>query len=161
MITLNIRLFSALLIAFVLTILPRPEMLMGFRPPWVLIFVLYIQLYLPNYFNIMLLFFLGLCLDVLLSTVIGEHAFALLFTTWFVAGKARRFNFFSMGQQMVLVALFCLVYQSIIFLIDSLLGYNNGLLMVVGTALLSMLFWPWMRVLADGALLNKCHGAVR
>ena len=156
MMTLNLRLMFALLVAFVLTILPLPVMMMGFRPPWILILVLYVQFFLPNYFNITLLLFLGLCLDVLLSTVIGEHAFALILTTWFASGKARRFNFFSMVQQMMVVALCCLVYQLIIFLIDAFLGYNTGLWMVIGTALLSMFFWPWVEwVLTNGLLLIR------
>ncbi len=130
---------------------------MGFRPPWIMLFVLYIQFFLPNYFNMTSLFILGLCLDVLLSTVIGEHPFALLLTTWFAAGKARRFNFFSMGKQMLLVGLFCLLYQLIIFLIDAFLGYSPRLWMVVVSALFSLLFWPWVRwVLANSPFLLRC-----
>ena len=144
MMTLNVRLIFALFIAFVLTVLPVPGVLAGFRPPWILILALYVRFFLPNYFNITLLFFLGLCLDVLLSTVIGEHGFALLLTTWFASGKARRFNFFSIIQQVMVVGLCCLVYQLSIFLIDAFLGYNNGTWMVVGTVLLSMCVWPWV-----------------
>lgn len=143
--TLNVRLFLALLISFVLTIIPLPMALVAFRPPWVLMLILYTQFFLPQYFSVTLIFFLGLCLDVLLSTVIGEHAFALLLATWFATGKIRRFSFFSMLQQMVLVALFCLIYQTIIFLIEAFLGYNTNLWIAVGTALLSMLFWPLMQ----------------
>ena len=154
--TLNIRLFFVLIIVFVLTILPLPEVMAGFRPPWVLLFVLYIQFFLPNYFNITLLFLLGLCLDVLLSTMMGEHTFALLLTTWFASGTGRRFNFFSMLKQMMLVSLFCLVYQFIIFLIDAFLGYHNEPWMVVGTALLSLLLWPWVRwILANSPFLLR------
>ena len=154
--TINLRLFFALLVVFVLTILPLPGVLVGFRPPWVLLFILYIQFFLPNYFNLTLLFMLGLCLDVLLSTVIGEHAFALLLTTWFAAGKARRFNFFSMVKQMLLIGVFCLIYQTIIFFVEAFLGYNNGPWMIVGSALLSLLFWPWVRwALVNGPFLLK------
>jgi rod shape-determining protein MreD len=145
--TLNIRLFFALFLSFVLTILPLPEMIMAFRPPWVLLFVLYIQFFLPNYFNITLLFLLGLCLDVLLSTVIGEHAFALVVTTWFAAGKARRFSFFAMIQQMLLVALFSCIYELIVYLIEAFVGYHNAPWIIVGPAVLSMFFWPWVRIL--------------
>lgn len=155
MMTLNLRLFLALFMAFVLTILPLPEMVMGFRPPWILLFVLYVQFFLPSYFNVTLLLFLGLCIDVLLSTVIGEHAFALLLTTWLAAGKARRFSFFSLIQQMMLIAIFCLVYQLIIFFIDAFLGYHNGVWTLTGAVVLSMFFWPWLRVLADGSLLTE------
>lgn len=153
MITLNIRLFFALFLVFVLTIIPIPDVLMDFRPPWMLLLVLYIQLFLPDYFNISLLFFIGLCLDVLLSTVIGEHAFALLLTTWLAAGKVRRFSFFSLIQQMMLIVVFCLTYQLIIFFIEAFLGYHNGLWGVFGSALIGMLLWPWVRILADSRLL--------
>ena len=145
--TLTIRLFFALFLAFVLTILPLPEMIMAFRPPWILLFVLYIQCLLPNYFNVTLVFLLGLCLDVLLSTIIGEHAFALIVTTWFAAGKARRFRFFAMVQQMLLVGLFSGVYQLIVYLIEAFVGYHNAPWMIVGPAVLSMFFWPWIRLL--------------
>ena len=157
MLTLNLRLFFALFIAFVLTIVPLPEIMTGLRPAWVLMLVLYIQFFLPDYFNITLLFFLGLCLDVLLSTVIGEHAFALVLTTWFASGKARRFNFFSIIQQMALIALFCLVYQLNIYLIEAFVGYNPDLLMVVGPTLFSTLLWPWVgRALVQGTFV--AHG---
>ncbi len=154
MITINLRLFFALFFVFVLIIIPIPDVLMDFRPPWLLLLVLYIQLFLPDYFNVPVLFFIGLCLDVLLSTVIGEHAFALLLTTWFAAGKARRFSFFSLIQQMMLIAVFCLIYQLIIFFIEAFLGYHNGLLGVFGSAAIGMMLWPWVRMLAESRLLK-------
>ena len=150
--TLNVRLFLAVLTALVLTIIPLPELLTGFRPPWVLIFVLYIQFYLPEYFNLASLFILGLCLDVLLSTAIGEHAFALTFVTLLASGKARRFNFFSMGQQMGLVAALWAIYLSIIYVLDAFMGYSNHWWMVLGTTLISLFFWPCARVLAESTL---------
>ena len=162
MISQNLRLLLALFIAFVLTILPLPEAVMGFRPPWILLFALYVRFFLPSYFNITVVFFLGLCVDVLLSTVIGEHAFALLLTTWFASGKARRFIFFSLIQQMMLIAVFCLIYQLIIFFIDAFLGYHNNILTLTGAVALSVFFWPWIRMLADsGTLIERKAGWVK
>ena len=128
---------------------------MGFRPPVILLLVLYIQYFLPQYFNTTALLLIGLCMDVLLSTVIGEHAFALLLTTWIASGKARRFAFFSMGQQIMLISILCFIYQLSIFLIDAFLGYHNGTWGMAGAALLSMLAWPWIRIFADSALLMR------
>lgn len=145
MMSLNLRLALVFFMAFILTIIPLPMFIAGIRPPWILLVVLYVQFFFPRYFSVALLFFMGLCLDVLLATVIGEHAFALLMTTWLASGKVRRFGFFSIIQQMVLVAIFCLVYQLIIYFIDAFLGYNNRPWMVIGTALLSTLFWPWLQ----------------
>ncbi len=153
--TVNIRLLLALLIALVLTILPMPALLTGLRPPWVFLFVLYVQFFKPNYFNVSFILFLGLCLDVLSSAVIGEHAFALLLTTGLISGKARRFNFFSMGQQMALILPFCLMYQVTILLIDAFLGYHYEVLMTVCSAVISMLLWPWVRLLGDNMLSAK------
>ena len=157
MITLNLRVLGVVLIALVLTIIPLPDIAASFRPPWVLLVVLYLQFFLPNYFHLVLLFLLGLCLDVLLYTVIGEHAFALLFIAWLAYPKARRFHFFSMGKQMGLIALFCLTYQFVLFLIDSFLGHNTRIVMVAGSAILSLLFWPWVRVLLDNTLVRVAH----
>lgn len=152
MMKLKIRLFFLLILACMLTILPLPQAIAGFKPPWVLLLILYIQFYLPQYFNPSILLFLGVCLDVLLSTALGEHAFAFILTTWFAAGKVRRFNFFSISQQMMLVGLFCLFYQGIIFLMGAFMGHSNEFFMVVGSAFLGLLFWPFMRLLGESTL---------
>jgi len=144
LISLNARLLIALLVAFILTILPFPEVISAFRPPWILLLVLYIQFSFPKYFHVTSLFVLGFSLDVLLATVAGEHAFALLLTTWLASGKARRFNFYSMGQQIALIAVFCLIYQGTISMIDAFLDDKTGLLFVVGPGLSSLLLWPWV-----------------
>lgn len=147
MITLNARLFLTLVAALVLTILPLPETLSVIRPAWVLLVVLYVQCCLPAYFRITWVFLLGLCLDVLCSTVMGEHAFAMLLTTWLVTHRTRRFGFFSIIQQMSIIVLFCLFYQFVIYLIDAFFGYTSNILNVLGVAFMSMLFWPWLRLL--------------
>lgn len=148
----HFRLFVMLLGVCILTIIPLPIMLSIFRPPWMLLFVLYIQFYYPQYFNVTLLLFFGLCLDVLLATVMGEHAFALLLATAISANKARRFYFFSIVQQMILVATFCFIYQSAIVLIDAFQGYRSNDWIVLSAPLLGFLCWPWVRVLADNTL---------
>lgn len=43
----SLRLFAAVIIALALTILPLPEVLLGLRPPWVLILILYWQFFCP------------------------------------------------------------------------------------------------------------------
>ncbi|KTC66012.1 Rod shape-determining protein MreD (plasmid) [Legionella adelaidensis] len=151
----NIRLLLALIVALILTILPLPEFMLGVRPPWVLLLLLYAEFYLPKNFSTISVFFLGLCLDILLFHVIGENAFALLITTWVATGKTRRFAFFSVGQQMVLIGLFALIYESILLLIDAFLGNNYSSITVVGSTILAMLLWPWVRILAESIFIQK------
>ncbi|WED41843.1 rod shape-determining protein MreD [Legionella cardiaca] len=153
--SLHLRIFVAVILALALTILPLPDLLIGLRPPWVLMLVLYLQFFLPNHFNILSLLLIGLILDVLLATVLGEHAFALSVVTWIASNKERRFNFFSIGQQMALIGFFCLLYQILILMMEVFLGYHVAFIMSVGSAALSMILWPWVRLLADDTLRAK------
>ncbi len=147
--TSNVRLLLILISAIVLTILPLPVLISPFRPPFILLFILYVQFFVPQYFNVTWVLFLGLCLDVLMFTVIGEHALILLLTSWVASGKTRRFNFFSTIQQMFLVLLFCLFYQMLLALINASFGYSKEIWSVCITAIVGMFLWPWIRWLAD------------
>jgi rod shape-determining protein MreD len=155
------RLLITLLVALILTIVPLPDSLVQVRPPWVLLVVLYVQFYLPNYFNITLVFILGLILDSLLATVIGEHALSLCFVTWFANSKARRFSLFPIAQQMMFMGVFVLTYQGILFLIDSFLGEQAKFVTLVGAGLVGVLLWPWLRLLGENFLLTVRHSRPR
>lgn len=153
--TLHLRLGLAFLCALILSILPMPEWIAFVRPPWILLLVLYIEYFLPGNFRLTSLLMVGLFLDVLLSTVLGAHSFTLLVVTWIASSKSRRFQFFSMMQQICLIGMFCLLYQIIISLINALLGYNYSLFMPVASALVGMFIWPWIRLLGDSSFLMK------
>ena len=152
---LRVRLCLGFTEALLLSILPMPVLISAFRPPWVLLLVLYIEYFLPGNFRLTTLLFVGLLLDVLLATVIGEHSFALLSVTWLASNKSRRFQFFSMMQQICLIGFFCLLYQSIISLITALLGFNYSLFTPVTSALVGMFLWPWIRLLGEDTLLKR------
>ena len=144
-----LRILFAFIFVLVLTILPLPNLLAGFRPPWVLLFVLYMQMCLPKYFNLILVFFMGLCLDVLSSTLMGQHVFAIFFATWVASTKTRRFNFFPLGQQMPLIFLFCFIYQALILLVDAFLGNSYNMVAAAGSACLGMV--------VHGVFMSKNH----
>lgn len=149
------RLSLWFIIALGLSILPIPGLISAFRPPWILLLVLYIEYFLPGKFKLIGLVIIGLVLDVLLSTVMGEHAFALLLVTWIASTKTRRFQFFSMMQQIFLIGFFCLIYQLTISLIDALLGFNYSPISPIISAALGMFFWPWIRLLGEDTLLTR------
>jgi rod shape-determining protein MreD len=152
---LRLKLLIAFIVVLVLSILPMPDIVSAFRPPWVLLLVLYIEYFIPGKFQVTTILLVGLVLDVLLSTVIGEHSFALLFVTWIASTHSRRFQFFSMMQQIVLVGFFCFLYQATISFIDALLSFHYNLLMPLASAQLSMFVWPWIRLLGESSLLTR------
>lgn len=144
---LIVRLLLGFVIALVLTILPLPAIFTMVRPAWVLLLILYIQSFFPKYFKVSLAFLFGLCLDVLSGAIMGEHAFALLITTWFASGRVHRFKYYSMIHQMSMMALFCLLYQCVLYVIDAFLGHAVFVWQIIGVPLTSILMWPWLCVL--------------
>ena len=60
-----------------------------------------------------------------------------------------------MMQQIILIGMFCFIYQATISLIDALLAFNYSLWMPIASALLSMFIWPWIRLLGEGSLLTR------
>jgi len=152
---LHLRLWIGFIAALILSILPMPELISAFRPPWILLLVLYIEYFLPGNFKLTTLLLVGLVLDVLLSTVLGEHSFALLSVTWIASSRSRRFQFFSMMQQIFIIGFFCLLYQSVISLVDGLLGLNYSMFVPFASAMMGMFFWPWIRLLGDDTLLIR------
>lgn len=146
---LKMRLAVAIFIALVLTILPMPVLFHGCKPAYLLLVVFYLQFYLPKYFNLIFIYFLSFLLDVLLATIIGEHALALFLTTWFAADRTRRFVFFPISQQILMIFLLSTIYQLTIFMIDSFLGNNYQFINLIGNVFLTTLLWPWFKILAD------------
>ncbi|QDP72452.1 rod shape-determining protein MreD [Legionella israelensis] len=151
--SLNMRLIIAIIITLIFSIFPLPAAISGCRPPFTLMLLLYIQCFLPNQFNLLLIFIVGLCMDALMSTVMGEHVFALSLTTWIFNGKSRRFHFFTMGQQMLLIGAFGFIYEFSLFLVSYFSGFYYSWIMVLASSVFGMFFWPWIKILADDTLL--------
>lgn len=145
--TLKIRVLLACVFALALTIIPVPSFFASLKPSWILLLILYCQFFLPNLFYLTATILLGLFLDILLSTTLGEHSLALVITTWVASSKVQRFHMFPMLQQMLLIALFCFIYQLSLYFFDARQGFNSTFLNVVGTTLMSFLVWPWIQLI--------------
>ena len=128
-------------------------MLENFRPPWVLLVILYSQFFVVNTFPLMFLLILGLSLDILLVTVIGEHIFALIMVAWISSTHNRRFQLFLLGKQMAVIGLLCFIYQLLLCFIDSLQGIHIVLWLPFVAAVIGVVFWPWVKLLLD----DLCH----
>jgi len=152
---LRLRLPVIFIVALILSILPLPAFLVFFKPPWILLSLLYVAFFLPAKSNLAVIVILGLILDVLLSTILGAHAFALIATLGLTFGKARRFQFFPMVHQIILVGFFCFFYQNILMFINALQGLPYNLWIPLASCGLGMLFWPWIRLFGDEWLLSR------
>lgn len=140
---LRANLLLVFVLVLILSVLPLPDGVALFRPAFGLLFLLYLQFMIPKRPGIPFIFLLGICLDVLLSTVLGEHIFALLLLVWLASFKVRQFHFFPISQQLLVIVLFSMVYQCTLFTIDLALGYQYAPLQILGTTFMNVLLWPW------------------
>ncbi len=141
---------GTLLCAMVLTLLPMPTWVLAFRPAWVLLVLIFWGMVLPGRISLTLAWILGLFLDVLNGTLLGEHALAMTAIIYLVARLASQLLMFTLFQQGMAVLLLVLFYQFILFCIQGFLGdLSEGWLYWL-PAFTSMLLWPWVFIIMRG-----------
>ena len=146
---LAVRIGLLLIISFVLTIIPMPAPLALLKPNWPLLTLLYIELYLPRQYRLYLVLFVGICMDVLVSTVIGEHIFVYAVVGFIAMKQSRCFYFYTIWQQVAWIGIFCLIAQGLIMFIDYFLGHVMASFLTLGSVLTSAIVWPWLKWCGD------------
>lgn len=150
----RIRLLLVSCCVFILSIMPLPQPLDLFRPLWGLILVLYLQWSMPKGCSVGFVLLLGLGLDALDAGLMGQHAWALLITAWIASSNAQRFRLFTIGHQMLGLGMFCMIYQGLLLMTNVVLGYHSSLLGYFMPIVTTMLFWPWIQLIADRTFLT-------
>ena len=134
----TITLFFALGFAF----MPMCENIEWLRPQFVLLVLFAWCLVAPRYVNLTMAFFLGLILDLLYGTSLGENAIALVLCTYFVIKfefAILRLDFLRSGLIIFAVLVFGQLVPS---LMQIFLGQHANFLIIVPRALISALIWP-------------------
>jgi rod shape-determining protein MreD len=138
---------TTLLIALILALLPMPDWTVWLRPAWVLLVLIYWAMVLPVRVGVGTAWLVGLIMDLLCGTLLGEHAFAYTVVIYIVARMHLRLSMYPMLQQGLSVFLFVLLYQFILYctqgFIDELPSSNLYWL----SSVTSMLLWPWLFIL--------------
>lgn len=131
-------------IAIVLTLLPMPDWTIWMRPAWVLMVLIYWVMMLPHRINVGTAWFMGIILDILNGTLLGEHALALSFSCYIVARMYSRLRMFPLIQQSCCVFLLVLLYQFILYCIQGFIGDLPNSKLYWSASLTSMFLWPWV-----------------
>ncbi|MFI3245367.1 MAG: rod shape-determining protein MreD [Ferrimonas sp.] len=137
-------LWLTLLIALLLQVMPWPALLQSWRPDWVLLTIIYWVLTLPHRFSILSACLVGVILDALLGATLGMRGLALSIVAFIVALQYQKLRHVPMVQQMVMVAVFTLLYHLLIFVAAYL--RHGGVPFewaILQPALSTMLLWPW------------------
>ena len=135
------------IVAMILAILPLPQWLNLLWPDWVVLVLLYWVMVMSHKISVGYAWLLGLLLDVLFGSMLGEHALALVCVTYFITRFHVHTRAIGLPKQVLLVFVSLFVYRAILFWMQGLIGeVPNSILywlpIVIGTV-----FWPWVFML--------------
>lgn len=142
--------FSAIIVtffaAFLLTIIPLPDWAVAWRPAWVALVLGYWCLALPQSLGVLTGWLIGLLLDVVLGSLLGQHALGLAFVAYFIVLNHRQIRVFPVFRQALVIGSLIFAYTLYTLLIYNLLGSKVYGYQHLATAITSALIWPWLFV---------------
>ena len=132
----------SLVVALMLTALPMPAWAALWRPAWVALVLIYWCMAAPGYTGVVMASVLGLFLDVLSGTLLGQHALALAVVAFVAHRSHRQVRVFPLWQQGVSVFALVFLYQALILWITGIQGMPVVAAAYWSSPLVSMFRWP-------------------
>ncbi|MEX0899535.1 MAG: rod shape-determining protein MreD [Gammaproteobacteria bacterium] len=132
---------ATVLVAWMLAVLPMPEWAVAFRPEWSLVVLAYWGMAVPRRVSIGWFWLVGLGLDVLLGTLLGQHALALALVGWVIGRLYLQIRVFPVWQQALVMLTLVALYEFVLFWTDGISGTRSVIRWqpIITTAVL----WPW------------------
>jgi len=137
-------LLGGFVIALALEVLPLPTWAEPARPGWVITVLIWWCLNQPQRVNVGTAFALGIVLDVLKGTLLGQHALALSLVAALSARFHLQLRVFPLWQQTSLIGLLALLAGVMLWWTDGISGQPSSLLLRVPSVITTALLWPWL-----------------
>lgn len=138
-----------LLVAMMLTILPLPPAIVWFRPSWTLMVLIFWLMVVPHRLGIGIAFIVGIILDLLTGTILGQHALVLTLVAYIVVRFHKQIRVLPLWQQMLLVMFFTLIYLALQYWMMALSGMTLDAGRYWLPIVTTTLFWPWIYLLLN------------
>jgi rod shape-determining protein MreD len=127
--------------ALILSIVPLPDAVAPFRPDWVAMVLLYWSLIEPRRYGLLTAFWLGLVLDTLSGTLLGQHSLSLLVIVFLSQRFYFRIRAFPASQVATVVIGLLAIYQFLLFWIDGVAGREVSLIERAGPVITGGALW--------------------
>lgn len=139
-----LTLFLSYVVAMMLMVMPIPSFLDAWRPDWLALILIYWLLAIPHRVGMGTVLILGLLADILMGSVFGIYATALLLMSYPVARHFQRIRNYALTQQAIIVAILVLVKRAVVFELEH--GLNDAIfhMAYLYPVLSSALLWPWV-----------------
>ncbi len=133
---------ASFIVAFLLAIYPLPHSLLWARPEWVTLVLIYWVIALPQRIGIFVSFVLGLALDLLEGSVLGQNALSLAVVAYLSLVLYQRLRLFNMWQQAGVVFVMVGINELVGQWVQNLTGIGSRSFFFLLPALISALLWP-------------------
>lgn len=130
-------------LAFMLTLLPIPEYARPFRPEWSALVLIYWCLALPERVGVGTAFVVGVLLDVMTGTLLGQHALGFSIIAYLTLVMHQRIRVAPVRQQALTVLVLLLLNQLLLLWIMGVTGYPPQSWTYWTASLTGTLLWPW------------------
>ncbi len=120
-----LTLWLTIIVAVILAILPLPEVVATFRPPWVTMVIIYWCMMWPRLCGILTAFIAGLLLDVLFGNLLGEHALSLSVVAYLTQRFHLQIRLFPFWQLTATAFLLMAVDAFLGFWVDGMAGFTG------------------------------------
>jgi len=139
----------SLILALMLSIFPMPDAVAAWRPHWVALILIYWHLESEYLHGLGHAFLLGVLLDLLTGSLLGQHALGLVIINFLVARYRNRIRFFPPWQQALAVGALLFNERIVQLWIIGLLqrGWPDWSWWL--PPLVGMLIWPWLFLMLD------------
>ena len=137
-----------ILVGMFLSIVPLPTVIpaeLGYlRPEWVAMILVYWVIALTQSIGVFTAWVVGLLMDILLGSLLGQHALSFVIVAYIAANLYQRLRMFSVWQQAIIVFAILGLNQMMNFWIESFAGLTEWQMWYLLPALSGALLWPWV-----------------
>jgi len=135
------------LVGLILEIVPLPHWAVWARPEWVFLILLFWVLAQPQYIGMCAAFCLGLLMDLLSGTLLGQHALAFTLVVYLVIVFLPQLKLFPLWQQLGIIFILTVLQLASQYWILGIIGALPRHWGYWLSALTSTLIWPWFYLL--------------
>ena len=138
----NAVIVGTFIVALILTIVPLPEAARPLRPEWVALVLIYWCLATPERVGVGVAWVVGLLVDTLTGTLLGQHALAFCIVAFLTLNLYRRIRLFPLWQQSVTVLILLAIYQALNLWVSGIVGRPVHTWKYWMPSIAGMLLWP-------------------